>query len=85
MFQLFRWDMRLTDVAVIRAIARLEHPASQAEIAEGLGCNRKTVNRSLKRLRSIVRPEGGGRGSPYTYSIDYEALPDDLRKELCPK
>ena len=77
-----RWNMRLTDREVIRAIARLERPCSQEEIADMLGCHRHTVMRSIRRLSKVIIPQGSGSGRPFTYAIVFDLLPDDLRREL---
>lgn len=80
-----RWDMRLTDRELIRKIAVLEQPTNYQQLADMLGCNRSTVIRSLNRLKHVVHKQRAGRRFPYSFSINYAALPDDLRSELCPK
>lgn len=80
-----RWDMRLTDREVLRAIHRTAQPISQAEIADQLRCCERTVNRSVQRLRALGYLEvtgGGNRFSPYTYNVNVEALPDDIRANI---
>jgi transcriptional antiterminator len=82
MFTGYRWDMRLTDKEIIRAVAQLQRPCTQEELAQHLGCSRRTVIRSLKRLKGVINAVGSGNGIPYRYEIAYHLLPDDLRTEL---
>lgn len=85
MFPVSRWDMRLTDRAVLKAIASIKKPENQQTLADSLGCHERTVRRSLKRLKALGYVEilgGGNRYTPYEYKVNVEVLPDDLRSEL---
>lgn len=77
-------DMRLIDQAVLQAVHSLETPASQQELADTVGCTERTIRRSLKRLRELgfVNVTGGGNRHPYSYQVNLEALPDDVRDKL---
>lgn len=84
MFVRYRFNMRLTDRTVLFHLATLETPASMRQIAGHLCCEWKTVHRAIKRMSAMhyVNIVGGGRGKPYTYKINREQLPDDIRAEL---
>jgi len=80
--EIVRWDMRLTDKAILEAIHLLDEPMSQAELADHLGCSRVTVMRAINRLSTYIEKSGPGKGKPYTYAIRYDRLPDTIRMEL---
>lgn len=80
-----RWDMRLTDREVLKAIYRTAQPISQAEIANHLRCSERTVQRSVMRLQKmgyLTVLGGGNRFGPYRYNINIQVLPDDIRANL---
>jgi predicted transcriptional regulator len=80
-----RFDMKLTDRAVITALFRLAEPCNQVDIAKNLHCGVATVSRSVARLKKsgfLTVKGGGGYRSPYEYEVNLDKLPDDLRKEL---
>lgn len=80
-----RWDMRLTDLAVLKALSNLDKPTSQVAIAEGLGCHPITLNRAIQRLKAkgYVETIGDGRDKPYEgYTIYYDRLPESVRVEF---
>lgn len=79
-----RWDMRLTDRAVLMHLAGLNEPANQTALAQTLNCGVATIQRSIKRLAACgyVTPVGYGRRIPYTYSVNVDQLPDDIKAEL---
>jgi predicted transcriptional regulator len=71
--------MNITDFAVTRAIDELQNRKKQSleDIAAYIGCERKTVHRSIKRLvesGEIVAIGNGGRDSYH-----YERVTDDYR------
>lgn len=78
--------MKLTDRAVITAIFRLTEPRNQVEIAKSLGCGVATISRSITRLQKngFLTVKSGGGYRPYTYQVQLEKLPEDLRNELEP-
>jgi Mn-dependent DtxR family transcriptional regulator len=84
MFTHSRWDMRLTDQAMLLHLATLKTPTNMYDMAEQLGCHWRTVQTSINRLaaRQYLTIEGSGRGKPYTYKINVDALPSDIKAEL---
>jgi len=77
-----RWDMRLTDQRVVAFLAGLKEPMSQEAIAQALGCHENTVKNSIRRLKGIVTPVGGGNRLPYRYEINTSELPESLQEEI---
>lgn len=76
-----RWDMRLTDKAILNALIKLETPCSQPDIAADLGCGVATVQRSIKRLKDlgVVKPVGSGRRIPFErYEVNHDRLKEVL-------
>lgn len=84
MFSRCRFDMRLTDRAVLFHLATLENPVNMREMADQLGCDWKTVQRAIKRMSALqyVTILGGGRGKPYVYQLNHSQLPQDIEAEL---
>jgi predicted transcriptional regulator len=71
-----RWDMRLTDKAVLAALLAAQDnktPISQEALAEQFTCNVSTVKRSMKRLKNAgkIVPVCGGRRVPMTWRINH--------------
>ena len=65
-----RWDMRLTDKSVLQAVAALNGPCNQTQLAEKLGCSVPTIQRSIARLRKAGFIEvSGGKRVPYRYEV----------------
>jgi predicted transcriptional regulator len=77
-----RWDMRLTDREVLKAINGLDKPLSQEAIADSLDCGRRTVQRAIKRLKDNGILSVVGDTNPATYKINKDALPEALQQEL---
>lgn len=74
--------MRLTEKEVLKAIGKLEKPASQQAIADSLDCARRTVQRAIRRLKDKGILEVVGDTNPAIYQINRDCLPEELRKEL---
>lgn len=77
-----RFDMRLTEQAVLKEIAKLKRPTSQRRLAESLDCSVITVRRTIKRLREKGMLSKDGEREPFAYIIHYERIPQPLRDEL---
>lgn len=77
-----RWDMRLTDREVLKAIRNLKKPASQEAIADELDCGRATVQRAIKRLKNQGVLSVVGDSKPSVYEINTACLPEALQQEL---
>lgn len=84
MFTISRWDMRLTDREVLKAINRLQKPLNIVSLAEILDCSERTVRRSIKRMeeRKILTHIRGGHRVPSEYQVNLELVPEDVRSEL---
>lgn len=79
-----RWDMRLTDKEVLKAINKMTEPLTQTELAERLDCSEMTVRRAIGRLREkkFITQERSNRRVAARYEINKENLPDEVRSEL---
>ena len=80
-----RWDMRLTERAVLKHLANLEKPKSQKQIAQELDCNHATLERTIKRLKDKGVLTVNNEQSIARYEIHLEKLPDYLREEIARK
>lgn len=80
-----RWDVRLTEREVLRAIAHQDKPASQQDIADSLDCGRRTVQRAIKRLKDKGIVTVVGNSKPSLYQVNTDQLPDAMRMEISRK
>ena len=83
MINVTRWDMRLTDTAVLKALHQVTDATTQADIAASLGCHPGSLNRIIRRLKQAGWIEPLGTGRTYAgYKILYDKLPESLRMEF---
>lgn len=77
-----RWDVRLSEREVLKAIVSLEKPVSQRQIAESLDCGKATVERAIKRLKDKGILLVIGDTNPAVYQVNHEVLTDSLKAEI---
>lgn len=71
-----RFDMRLTDRAVLQAIEAAKFPMSYQTIAVRIGCSPSTVYKAVRRMKAlgILTPIETRRNKPYAYVIDHSRI-----------
>jgi DNA-binding transcriptional regulator LsrR (DeoR family) len=74
--------VRLSEKEVLKAVVRLEKPASQQQIADSLDCGRATVQRAIKRLKDKGILSVIGDTNPAVYQVNCEMLPETLKAEI---
>lgn len=78
--------MQRIDRQVLKLIHR-DISLTQQQMATLLNVNRRTIIRSVNRLRSmeLIRIQSGGGRVPYDYQIAYDKLAQHIRDELIPQ
>lgn len=81
MMTIGRFDMRLTDTAIVQVLADANYEVTYAQLAETLDCSVMTVRRGIARLiaRNWITRYGSGRRGSFTYEVQHGQLPDAVR------